>query len=282
MKLATYIKDGAQEIGTVRAERIVSLSRAAPGLAANMLELIARWDEIKDQVQHIAATATQSFALDQVQLLAPVPKPGKILAIGLNYADHIRETGAKAPAQQLWFSKAPGTAWGPYDPVQLPKVSSKVDYEVEMVAIIGRGGRHISRSDAPKAVFGFCVGNDVSARDWQLATSQWVLGKSFDSHGPFGPWITTTDEIDAHSLGIRCLVNGVLKQNSNTRHLLFNVWDQIEHLSQVMTLETGDLIYTGTPGGVGLATQSFLKPGDRVRCEIDQLGAIENVFEPEV
>jgi len=126
------------------------------------------------------------------------------------------------------------------------------------------------------------VGNDVSARDWQLATSQWVLGKSFDTHGPFGPWITSTDEIDAHALGIRCLVNGVLKQNSNTRHLLFNVWEQIEHLSQVMTLEAGDLIYTGTPGGVGLATQSFLKPGDRVRCEIDQLGAIENVFEPEV
>jgi 2-keto-4-pentenoate hydratase/2-oxohepta-3-ene-1,7-dioic acid hydratase in catechol pathway len=280
MRLATFEKDGAPEIGVVREERIIPVSRAAPGLAADMVDLISRWDQVKDEVGRIAA-GTEGFALGEVHLLAPIPKPGKILAIGLNYADHIKETGAKAPAVQLWFSKAPGTACGPHDPVQLPKASAKVDYEVEMVAIIGRGGRHIAKSAAPAAVFGFCVGNDVSARDWQMATSQWVLGKSFDTHGPFGPWITTADEVDAHSLGIRCLVNGELKQNSNTRHLLFNVWDQIEHLSKVMTLDAGDVIYTGTPGGVGLATQSFLKPGDRVRCEIDRLGAIENLFEPE-
>ena len=280
MRLATFEKDGAPEIGVVREERIIPVSRAAPGLAADMVDLISRWDQVKDEVGRIAA-GTEGFALGEVHLLAPIPKPGKILAIGLNYADHIKETGAKAPAVQLWFSKAPGTACGPHDPVQLPKASAKVDYEVEMVAIIGRGGRHIAKSAAPAAVFGFCVGNDVSARDWQMATSQWVLGKSFVTHGPFGPWITTADEVDAHSLGIRCLVNGELKQNSNTRHLLFNVWDQIEHLSKVMTLDAGDGIYTGTPGGVGLATQSFLKPGDRVRCEIDRLGAIENLFEPE-
>ena len=280
MRLATFEKDGAPEIGVVREERIIPVSRAAPGLAADMVDLISRWDQVKDEVGRIAA-GTEGFALGEVHLLAPIPKPGKILAIGLNYADHIKETGAKAPAVQLWFSKAPGTACGPHDPVQLPKASAKVDYEVEMVAIIGRGGRHIAKSAAPAAVFGFCVGNHVSARDWQMATSQWVLGKSFDTHGPFGPWITTADEVDAHSLGIRCLVNGELKQNSNTRHLLFNVWDQIEHLSKVMTLDAGDVIYTGTPGGVGLATQSFLKPGDRVRCEIDRLGAIENLFEPE-
>jgi ureidoglycolate lyase len=147
---------------------------------------------------------------------------------------------------------------------------------------MGKGGRHITTNQAPLSVFGYCVGNDVSARDWQLATPQWVLGKSFDTHEPYGPWITTSDEIgDPHRLAIRCLVNGAMRQNSNTRHLIFSVWDQIAHISHAMTLNPGDLIYTGTPGGVGMATRTFLKAGDRVRCEADGLGFIENIFEPE-
>jgi 2-keto-4-pentenoate hydratase/2-oxohepta-3-ene-1,7-dioic acid hydratase in catechol pathway len=148
-----------------------------------------------------------------------------------------------------------------------------------MVVVIGAGGRHIARADAPKAVFGFCVGDDATERAWQHRTSQWVLGKSFDSHAPFGPWITTADEVpDPHRLAIRGLVNGEVRQQSDTGRLVFDVWDQIEHLSQAMTLEPGDLIFTGTPAGVGAAMKppQFLKPGDRVRVEIDGLGAIEN------
>ena len=160
-----------------------------------------------------------------------------------------------------------------------------MDYEAELVAIVGRGGRHISREAAPGALFGFCVGNDVSERAWQMRTTQWVLGKSFDTHAPFGPWITTLDEAsDPHGRAIRCLVNGEQRQSSNTAHLVFDVWAQVEHLSQAMTLEPGDVIYTGTPGGIGAAMnpRRFLKAGDVVRVEIDGLGAIENRCAPEV
>jgi 2-keto-4-pentenoate hydratase/2-oxohepta-3-ene-1,7-dioic acid hydratase in catechol pathway len=153
-----------------------------------------------------------------------------------------------------------------------------VDYEVELVAVIGRRGRNISKADAPAHVFGYCVGNDVTERMWQHRTPQWSLGKSFDTHAPIGPWVTTADEVaDPHGLGLRCLVNGEIRQASNTKNLVFNIWDQIEHLSQAMTLEPGDLIFTGTPAGVGAAMdpRQFLKAGDVVRCEIDGLGAIE-------
>ena len=176
------------------------------------------------------------------------------MAMGLNYADHIAEAKLGRPEHQTWFSKAATAANGPFDPIQRPKVSAQLDYEAELVAVIGAGGRHIAKGDAPAAVFGFCAGNDVSVRDWQLRTSQWVIGKSFDTHAPFGPWITTADEVgDPHALSIRAMVNGEMRQDSNTRNLVFNVWDQVALLSEAMTLEPGDLIYTGTPGGVGMA-----------------------------
>jgi 2-keto-4-pentenoate hydratase/2-oxohepta-3-ene-1,7-dioic acid hydratase in catechol pathway len=200
------------------------------------------------------------------------------MAIGLNYADHIAETGNQTPEHQIWFTKAVTSINGPFDPIQVPKASSKIDYEVEMVAIIGAGGRHISRADAPSHVFGYCVGNDVSVRDWQRYTPQWVLGKSFDTHGVIGPWITTADEIgEPHRLGITCHVNDELRQNSNTKNLVFTVWDQIALLSKAMTLEPGDVIFTGTPGGIGAAMKppKFLAAGDKVTCEIEELGKVE-------
>jgi 2-keto-4-pentenoate hydratase/2-oxohepta-3-ene-1,7-dioic acid hydratase in catechol pathway len=162
--------------------------------------------------------------------------------------------------------------------------SEQVDYEAELVVIISKRSRHVTKELAPAVVFGYCAGNDVSVRDWQLRSSQWVLGKSFDTHAPIGPWIVTPDEIiDPHALGIRCFVNGEERQNSNTRHLIFNVFEQITHLSTAMTLEPGDIIFTGTPGGVGLAMNPprWLKPGDRVRVEIDRIGAIEAIIRPE-
>jgi ureidoglycolate lyase len=279
MKLATFEDGGAPELGVVQADRIVPISRATPRLAADMIELITRWGQVEGEVRAIAARAADSLMLDQVRLLAPIRRPGKIMAIGLNYADHIAESGQETPAHQVWFSKASTATNGPFDPIQIPRVSPYLDYEAEMVAVIGAGGRHIAREDAARAVFGYCVGNDATERAWQLRTPQWVVGKSFDSHAPFGPWITTADEVsDPHALSIRCQVNGEMRQDSNTRHLVFDVWDQVEHLSQAMTLEPGDLVFTGTPGGVGAATKPprFLKAGDRVRIEIDGLGAIEN------
>jgi len=210
--------------------------------------------------------------------------PGKVFAIGLNYADHIEESRMETPEHQVWFTKAVTSVTGPYAPVQIPKVSAFVDYEAELVAVIGKGGKHIPAERAAEHIFGYAVGNDVTERFWQHRTAQWSLGKSFDTHAPFGPWITTADAVaDVHDLGIRCLVNGQARQNSNTRHLVFNVFQQIEHLSQAMTLEPGDVIFTGTPGGIGAAMnpRQFLKAGDVVRCEIDGLGHIENTLAPE-
>ena len=276
MKLATFLDGGEPELGIVTGDRIVSLSRAAPRLAADMIDLIRRWDEAEGEARRIAGSG-ESRPLSEVRLMAPIRRPGKIMAMGLNYADHIEEAGLGRPDHQIWFSKAASAANGPFDPIQRPRVSSQLDYEAELVAVIGSGGRHIARDRAAKAVFGFCAGNDVSVRDWQYASPQWILGKSFDTHAPFGPWIVTADEIgDPHTLGIRCLVNGVERQNSNTRELVFNVYDQIAYLSQAMTLEPGDVIFTGTPGGVGAAMKppGFLKPGDTVCVEIDKIGTL--------
>ena len=193
------------------------------------------------------------------------------------------ESRMETPQHQVWFTKAVTSVNGPYDPVQIPKVSQTVDYEAELVAVIGKGGRHISREAAPAHIFGYCVGNDVTERLWQHRTPQWSVGKSFDTHAPIGPWITTADAVDPHALDLSCQVNGEQRQASNTRHLVFDVYDQVAHLSQAMTLEPGDLIFTGTPGGIGAAMEPrrFLRPGDVVRCEIEGLGHIENRFEPE-
>jgi len=183
------------------------------------------------------------------------------------------------PDKQTWFCKQATSVNGPLDPILLPKVSSALDYEVELVVVIGKRGRHITPERAREYIFGYCVGNDVSVRDYQLATSQWMLGKSFDTHAPFGPWITTSDEVpDPHALEIGCSVNGEERQHSNTKNLIFGVWDQVAHLSQVMTLEPGDLLFTGTSGGVGWAMTPprLLKVGDTVKCTIEKLGSIEN------
>jgi 2-keto-4-pentenoate hydratase/2-oxohepta-3-ene-1,7-dioic acid hydratase in catechol pathway len=279
MKLATFDTGAGPQLGAVTGDRIVPLRDAAPGLPGDMIGLIATWQAAERDVRRIAEAGAGALPLDQVRLLAPIRRPGKIMAIGLNYADHIAESNMGTPEHQIWFSKAPTAANGPHDPIQVPKVSQALDYEAELVAVVGRGGRHIAKADAAGAVFGYCCGNDATERAWQARTSQWVLGKSFDTHAPFGPWITTADEVaDPHALSIRCLVNGEVRQNSNTRHLVFNVWDQIEELSQVMTLEPGDLIFTGTPGGVGAAMtpRRFLKHGDRVQVEIEGLGALDN------
>ena len=279
MKIATF--DGGQgaQIGAVVDGMIVPFTAAAPRLPEDMKGLISAWRAVESTVRQIAEVGASALPLDQVRLLAPIHRPGKIMAIGLNYADHIAESNMATPEHQVWFSKASTSTNGPYDPIQVPKVSQTLDYEAELVAVVGRGGRHIARGDAAAAVFGYCCGNDATERAWQHRTPQWVLGKSFDTHAPFGPWITTADEVpDPHTLAIRCMVNGEVRQDSNTRHLVFNIWDQIEHLSQAMTLEPGDLIFTGTPGGIGAAMKPmrFLRDGDQVRVEIEGLGALDN------
>ena len=271
MKLATY-DDGGLKIGIVAGDTVID-----SGFAGTMIEAIERWDELRGAFEaKLAAGGGKPLAA--VKLCAPVQRPGKIWAIGLNYADHIAESNMGTPERQVWFTKALTSINGPSDPILIARGTMTTDYEVELVAVIGKRAKHVSAADAKDYVFGYCVGNDVTERMWQHAGPQWSLGKSFDTHAPIGPWITTADELgDPHGLGIRCLVNGELRQNSNTANLVFDLWQQIEHLSVGMTLEPGDIIFTGTPGGVGAAMdpRQFLKAGDVVRCEIDQLGAIE-------
>lgn len=276
MKLARFLRDGRVGVGLVRDGWLFPLPGA---FGDDLIDVATDWPGARPRVEQAAASATP-IALEEVRLLSPIGRPGKIMAIGLNYADHIAESKLEWPKAQTWFAKHLSSLNGPFDPVEIPRVSDAVDYEAELIVVIGSKGRHIAASDAHKHVFGYCVGNDVSVRDWQKHSPQWVTGKSFDTHAPIGPWLTTAEEIgDPHRLGIRCFVNGERRQDSNTRELVFNVWDQIAYVSQAMTLLPGDILFTGTPGGVGFASSPprKLRDGDHVRVEIDELGAIENV-----
>lgn len=271
MKLAMFDSGAGAQSGIVQDGKITPT-----GLSECVVKIIENWDDLQGSLEAVDLSKGQDIST--VRLLPPIARPGKIFAIGLNYADHIEESQMETPANQVWFTKAVTSINGPFDPIEIAKTGPFTDYEVELVAVIGKRAKHVSAADAHKYVFGYCVGNDVTERFWQHRTPQWSLGKSFDTHAPIGPWITTSDEVsDPHDLDLSCSVNGEQRQNSNTKHLVFNIWDQIEHLSAAMTLEPGDLIFTGTPGGIGAAMDPrlFLKPGDKVRCEISGLGAIE-------
>lgn len=281
MKLVRYAQpQGSPALGLVTAKGVVSIARHLPQAPADMIALIAEWDRHKASIAGLEEVSDW-LPLAEVKLLSPIQRPGKILGIGLNYKDHIAESGLATPANQLWFAKAATAISGPFDPIELPRVSSQLDYEAELVVIIGKTCRYADRQQAAAALFGYCAGNDVSVRDWQFRTSEFMLGKSFDTSAPIGPWIVTQDALDGGNLDITCHVNGELRQHSNTHHLIFDCIDQIEYLSQVMTLEPGDVIFTGTPSGVGAVMKppSWLKAGDVVRVEIEGIGAIENRIE---
>ncbi|MGD9661567.1 MAG: fumarylacetoacetate hydrolase family protein [Porticoccaceae bacterium] len=286
MKLASFSPatsgNKSPRIGLVIDTGIIDVSKHLADCPSEMKTLIDEWDQWSEKLKSL--TKLQSdFALKDCQLYAPVSRPGKIMGMGLNYSDHAAEANMELPKEQMWFCKAVTSVNGPYDVIQLPKVSTKLDYEAELVFIIGKRCRHVSREDAKSVIFGYCAGNDVSVRDWQFKSSQFNIGKSFDSHAPFGPWIVTPDEIDPHNLAIRCTVNGEERQNSNTAYFIFDCYDMVAFLSQAMTLEPGDVFYTGTPSGVGavMTPPKWLKEGDIVRVEIEGIGAIENKVLPE-
>lgn len=280
MRLVTFkTRTTRPRAGIAVSEGIIDIGLHMEGAPATMVALIESWHALRPALETMAHDCGPDLPLAAATLLAPVPRPGKILAIGLNYADHVQESGLPTPADQLWFSKASTAANGPFSPIELPRVSTQLDYEAELAFVVGKRCRHVAKEDAAGVIFGYCAANDVSVRDWQLRTSQFVVGKSFDTHAPFGPWIVTADEVgDPHRLGIRCFVNGEKRQDSNTRQLIFDCYDMVAHLSQAMTLEPGDVILTGTPGGVGFGFKPprLLVEGDVVRVEIDRIGAIEN------
>lgn len=279
MKLARFDNGDGPRLGLVDGESIVDLTSG--GLSfLTMTALIAGGEDGLKEARVVGRVARR-VRLDQVRLLAPIERPGKYLAIGMNYAKHLEEAdrlGVARTKHQTWFNKQTTCIAGPYDDID-PGVTKKLDYEVELAAVIGRAAKHVSEADAVGHVFGYLVANDVSARDWQFHTPTFTMGKSFDTHGPIGPWIVTADEIgDPHDLRLRAWVNGALRQDNTTANMIHNLWAQIAYLSTAFTLETGDLIATGTPEGVGVGMEPpvFLQPGDVVRCEIDRIGAIEN------
>jgi 2-keto-4-pentenoate hydratase/2-oxohepta-3-ene-1,7-dioic acid hydratase in catechol pathway len=227
----------------------------------------------------------ESHALDEVRLLAPV-RPRKFLAIGLNYADHIAESGMEAPKFPVFFNKQATCVVGPQDDVHMPRVSNLLDYEGELAIVIGTRCRHVPEERAHEVIAGYTIANDVSVRDWQIRTPTMTMGKSFDTHGPLGPWIVTPDELgDPHDL--RTYVNDERRQDGNTREMIYDCYQQVAHLSEAFTLEPGDVIATGTPAGIGAVRQPFpdglLKVGDVVRVVIDGIGELRNtvVEEPE-
>ena len=278
MKLVTFTHAGSTRIGIVDGEDVVDLSSAAPELPHDMLAFLEAGSDAM-QVANAAIGDGHRISLADVHLEAPIARPPKFLAVGLNYADHVAESGLDTPEHPMIFNKQSTCITGPTDPVHVPKVSHVLDYEGELGFVIGRHARHVSRDDAADYIAGYTVVDDATVRDWQFRTPTWTLGKSFDTHGPIGPWIVTTDELpNPHQLALRTYVNDELRQESNTKQLIFDCFHLVEYLSTAFTLEPGDIIATGTPSGIGLAHKppKILKAGDVVRVEIDGIGHIEN------
>ncbi|MGA3027717.1 MAG: fumarylacetoacetate hydrolase family protein [Bryobacteraceae bacterium] len=281
MKLITYRrKPGAEpEPGVQLADVAVSLG---PLGYRDMLSVLAANDAARESIREFLDGPPPGSAvtrLDEITLLAPVPRPPKFICVGLNYRDHAAESKSEIPNVPTIFSKFSNCVIAPGEAIVLPKNSTRPDYEAEFAFVIGRGGRHIAAEDWKRHVAGYTIVNDVSARDFQKATSQWLMGKTFDTFAPMGPWITTADEIgDPHALDIRLTINGELMQNSNTRELIFGIPALVEYLSSVVTLEPGDIVSTGTPAGVGFARRPprWLRPGDEVVIAIQGLGELRN------
>lgn len=279
MRLVTYIGPGEAALaGVVSEEQVYSLQ---PLGFANVLSVIAGGAAARTAIDGYLRSlpASDGKPLNQAVLLAPVPRPPKFICVGLNYRDHAAEARMEIPSVPTIFSKFSSCVIGPDAPIVLPKNSVKPDYEAEFAFVIGSAGRHIPAARWRDHVYGYMCVNDVSARDFQMATSQWLMGKTFDSFAPTGPWLTTADEIeDPHNLDIRMEINGELLQNSNTKNLIFNIPQLIEYLSSVFTLEPGDVVTTGTPAGVGFSHKPprWLKVGDEAVVTVQGLGSLRN------
>lgn len=265
--------------GVVVGEEVVDLTDPEIGLPSDMSELLTGGPAALERAGLAPRSGARRVALEALRLQAPVPRPPKVLAMGLNYAAHVAEMGRQAPEHQVWFNKQRTCVVGPGAPIVVPAVSDMVDYEGELAFVIGRLARGVTASEADSVIAGYTVMNDVSVRDWQWRTPTWTMGKSFDSHGPLGPWLVTGDELgDASGLRIRTWVNEELRQDSTTADMLVDCAAMVELLSTACTLEPGDVITTGTPPGVGASFDppKWLVPGDVVRIEVEGIGVLEN------
>jgi 2-keto-4-pentenoate hydratase/2-oxohepta-3-ene-1,7-dioic acid hydratase in catechol pathway len=285
MKLVTFTHDKQSRVGAVIDDAVVD-SKGCNDMPASMIEFLGSGSKVLQAMQELIDSGRARIALNEVKLNAPVTRPGKYLGIALNYADHVAETGRDQPGYPSFFSKQSTCVIGNGDAIQRPKVSDKLDYEGELAFVIGKRCRHVPVDKAHQVIAGFTIANDVSVRDWQMRSPTLMVGKSFDTCGPLGPWIVTPDELgDPHNLAIKTWIDDELRQNGNTRQMIFNCYEMIAYLSQAMTLEPGDVITTGTPSGVGVKMQprGYMKPGQTARIEIEGIGALSNpvIEEPE-
>jgi 2-keto-4-pentenoate hydratase/2-oxohepta-3-ene-1,7-dioic acid hydratase in catechol pathway len=283
MRLATVLTPHGPRAAAATAAGYVDLHATDPALPASVKPLLAAGPAAwKTAAAAAASPAAVTYAADAVKLLPPIPDPGKILCIGLNYRDHAIEGNRPIPPEPVLFGKFANALVAHGDPIRLPRVSEKVDYEAELVVVIGKRGKHIPNdASAFGYVGGYTCGHDVSARDWQFRgeEKQWIIGKTFDTFAPTGPVVVTADEIpDPHNLQVQLRLNGTTLQNSNTREFIFGVPHLLWYLSQCVTLEPGDLIFTGTPPGVGIARKPpvLLKAGDVAEVEIEKIGVLRN------
>ena len=284
MKLVTYqIDGGAPQLGALKGDDVLNLADASAGRLPNTMRgFLEMGDDGMEIARSMEAPTDAKIALDTVKLMAPILDPSKIVAIGLNYIDHIRETNSPTPEIPIMFTKFTSAIVGPGDEVRWSRaLTSQVDWEVELAVIIGKSAYRVAEADALDYVAGYTICNDVSARDIQINKGdQWIRGKSLDTFCPLGPYLVTKDEIaDPHNLDLKTTVNGQVMQDSNTKELLFKIPYLIHYLSQAFTLLPGDLIITGTPPGVGMGMNPpvYLKNGDTMTVEIEGLGSLTNV-----
>ena len=277
MKIARFTHGGSTRLGIVDGDHILDAGSNDPALSTDVGEQLAGGG--LDAVAR-AAEGARRLALDEVRLEAPIAMPPTFLAIGLNYRAHVEESGMHKPDAPIVFNKQVTCVTGPFDPIEVPAVAPDwVDYEGELGVVIGRRCRNVPVERAHEVVAGYLIVNDVSVRDWQRATPTMTMGKSWDTHGPIGPWLVTADELtDPHSLAIRTYVDGELRQDGNTKQMINDCWELIAHISTAFTLLPGTVIATGTPDGVGFVMDPprCLSAGAVVRIEIDAIGAIEN------
>jgi 2-keto-4-pentenoate hydratase/2-oxohepta-3-ene-1,7-dioic acid hydratase in catechol pathway len=278
MKLVTFYYQHQTRIGAVVDNTVIdSLGNAK--IPSTMIEFLSAGDEALQAMQQLIDSGEHCIALADVKLHAPIPRPPKYLAIALNYADHITETGKAKPEYPSFFTKQSTCVIGSGAAIEMPKVSDKLDYEGELAFVIGQRCRHVAVEKARAVIAGFMIANDVSVRDWQARSPTMMIGKSFDTCGPLGPWLVTTDEIsDPHNLSLKTWVDDELRQHANTSQMIFNCYEMVAYLSQAMTLEVGDVISTGTPSGVGvkMSPRGYLKIGQTVRIKIESIGELVN------
>ena len=283
MKLVNFLFKGEKNIGALLDDGVCSFKSISDKYSMSMLEFIEQMDELSPKVSKFINSNPEVIPLSKIEFLPVVERPGKVLAVGLNYKDHAKETGMDLPEVPMIFTKQSTSVIGHQGEIHKPKVSDAVDYEGEMAFVIGKKCRHVSKEDALDVIAGVTICNDVSVRDWQIASPTFTMGKSFDTHCPIGPYIVTMDEIsDIHNLKIKTYVNDELRQDSCTDQLIFDCFDLIEHITKAFTLEAGDIIATGTSSGVGVVLGKYLVPNDVVRIELENVGTLENkvVLEP--